>query len=815
VVEIIAEHPGWEELRAYGQGRLAAAAAVALENHLASCETCCALLETTPGDSFQIRLRAAGSAAPGEAWHDSGPAAATVSDTPAVPPELVDHPRYRVLGLVGQGGMGAVYRAEHRRMQRLVALKVIHPTLMRRPAAVKRFHQEVRAAARLQHPNIVHAYDADQAGGLHFLVMEYVEGTSLAELVRQRGPLPVAEACVFARQAALGLQHAHERGMVHRDVKPQNLMVVSGEPSGTTPQIKILDFGLARLPHVVDNPSSDEAPSAALTGIGTVMGTADYIAPEQVADPHAADIRADIYALGCTLFHLLSGRPPFPDGAVRDKLDRHADTPLPSFDAIRPEVPARLSAVLARMTAKSPADRHATPAEVAEALAPFCPPEDIRPQRSPRRRLRTVAALGLLTVGLLAGAIILYVRPDRGTVVVQPADTLPEPATQEPAAQGDAVPKADDLEAEALRAVQQIGGKVRRDEKAPGKPIISVNLAGTKATDADLPRVIAFEQLRSLDLDRTLVTDTGLEFLARRTQLTSLVLTRTHVTDAGMKSVAEFKNLRWLNLQGTPIGDAGMQALVGLIELRALTLTSTRVTDVGMADVGRLKNLAILIVNDTAISDEGLKSLSGLSEMTNLSLAWAGGVGDEGMKGVAHFAKLRSLNLYATRVTDRGLSDLAGLKRLCTLELGGLKITDAGVKSLSGLTELQVLDLAATDVTDEGVKAAAQHPRLMSLNLSEAVKVTDDGVKALAGLRELNILTLAGTRVTDVGLAELAGLPLLKFLDLAKTDVTDAGLPVLLRCPRLTSLNLIGAKNVTVAGAAELRKGRPNIQVQR
>src|SRR5262249_26994483 len=161
-----ADHPGWDELQAYGQGRLAPEAATAVEEHLADCTRCCELLELAPDDSFVSRLRVAGSTAPGETSPGLG------GEAPAIPPELIDHPRCRVLGLVGQGGMGAVYRAEHRRMQRLVALKVIHPRLMRNPAAVQRFHQEVRAAARLHHANIVHAYDADQAGGLHFLVME-------------------------------------------------------------------------------------------------------------------------------------------------------------------------------------------------------------------------------------------------------------------------------------------------------------------------------------------------------------------------------------------------------------------------------------------------------------------------------------------------------------------------------------------------------------------------------------------------------------------------------------------------------------------
>jgi WD40 repeat protein len=422
---MLADHPGWEDLQAYGQGRLAPEAALALEQHLAGCSTCCELLEKAPGDSFLSRLRDAGSTPPG------GPGHATTADggdsvrqAPAVPPELVDHPRYRVLGLVGQGGMGAVYRAEHRHMERLVALKVINPGLVRNPSAVQRFRQEVRAAARLHHPNIVTAHDADQAGGLHFLVMEYVEGTGLADLVRERGPLPVAEACEYVRQAALGLQHAHEQGMVHRDLKPQNLMRT---PAG---QVKILDFGLARLPRTSEEPSTGEAPAGPLTGAGTVMGTADYIAPEQAADPRAADIRADIYALGCTLFHLLAGRPPFPDGSVPEKIAHHAGTPLPSLNAVRPEVPTGLAAVVARMTAKDPAGRHATPAEVAEALAPFADSGRLRASSgrlrsrlAGRKRRLLAAAVVLLAVGaVVASVLVLRLRTGRGEVVIETDD---------------------------------------------------------------------------------------------------------------------------------------------------------------------------------------------------------------------------------------------------------------------------------------------------------------------------------------------------------------------------------------------------------
>jgi serine/threonine protein kinase len=272
-----------------------------------------------------------------------------------VPPELANHPRYRVVELLGEGGMGAVYRAEHRVMKRAVAIKVINGRLLDSPSAIERFRREVEAAARLSHPNIVTVHDADRAGESHFLVMELVDGITLARLVERKGRLPVAHACEYIRQAALGLQHAHEHGMVHRDIKPENLMLTRKG------QIKVLDFGLARL-------ASENSPARPLTEVGVVAGTPDYIAPEQAEDTHQADIRADIYSLGCTLYFLLSGQPPFPRGSILQKLlAHHMRAPRP-LDEFRDDLPPGLAEVFERMTAKDPAQRFQTPIEAARAL---------------------------------------------------------------------------------------------------------------------------------------------------------------------------------------------------------------------------------------------------------------------------------------------------------------------------------------------------------------------------------------------------------------------------------------------------------------
>jgi eukaryotic-like serine/threonine-protein kinase len=293
-------HPDRERLAAFGLGKLDDAEAEAVHRHLEECDACRSAVAGLEDDTLATLVRAA--ATPPDGIFTAAapvPTAADVAEEVAVPAALAGHPRYRVQTLLGRGGMGAVYRAEHRLMERTVALKVISRELMDRPAVVERFRREVKAASRLTHPNIVQAYDAEQAGDTHFLVMECVEGTTLARLVAERGPLPAAEACDYVRQAGEGLQHAYEHGMVHRDIKPHNLMVTAAG------RVKILDFGLARL-------GSEIGPADAVTASGMVLGTADYIAPEQADDPHAADTRADVYSLGCTLYFLLTGHPPFP-----------------------------------------------------------------------------------------------------------------------------------------------------------------------------------------------------------------------------------------------------------------------------------------------------------------------------------------------------------------------------------------------------------------------------------------------------------------------------------------------------------------------
>jgi eukaryotic-like serine/threonine-protein kinase len=263
--------------------------------------------------------------------------------------------KYRMLRLIGSGGMSTVYLAEHKLMHRQRAIKVLPKRRVNDSSYLARFHLEAQATSQLDHPNIVRCYDVDNEGDTHYIVMEFIEGKDLNTIVKQEGPLPLELACNYIAQSAEGLAHAHEKGLIHRDVKPANLLV---ETKGI---VKILDLGLALF--------SDEA-QASLTveHNENVLGTADYLAPEQAVNSHKVDHRADIYGLGCSLYFLLTGRPPFPDGTLAQRIAKHQSQMPDDIRKLRADCPRDLADICVKMMQKRAEKRYASMREVADAL---------------------------------------------------------------------------------------------------------------------------------------------------------------------------------------------------------------------------------------------------------------------------------------------------------------------------------------------------------------------------------------------------------------------------------------------------------------
>jgi serine/threonine protein kinase len=343
-----------------------------------------------------------------DTWLDEAHAAAAgtplppSTNTPAdLTPTCPTHPgggprrigEYELLEPLGAGGMGEVFKARHRRLGKLVALKLLPVGSHSSADRVARFLREIQAVGSLNHPNVIEAHDAGEEAGVVYLAMKLVEGEDLGRLVQRGGPLPVAQACELARQAALGLQYLHERGLIHRDVKPTNLMRT---PEGA---VKVLDLGLARW---------QMHGAGELTAAEQLLGTPDFLAPEQVRDAAAADLRADLYGLGGTLFYLLTGRAPFAHHlGLYGKLDAHRSEAPPDVRSLRPEVPPPIADLLGRLLAKEPRDRPQSAAEVAAALAEFAEPmttyQPPPPKKPPlqRRDWRKWLAAAVVLVGLL------------------------------------------------------------------------------------------------------------------------------------------------------------------------------------------------------------------------------------------------------------------------------------------------------------------------------------------------------------------------------------------------------------------------------
>ena len=349
--------------------------------------------------------------------------------------------QYLLLEKIGQGGMGAVYRALHSRLEKIVALKLLPPASTGDETAVARFDREMKAVGRLNHPNIVQALDAGEAEGTHYLVMEYVAGVDVSQIATAGGKLPIADACEIVRQAAIGLNYAHQQGMVHRDVKPSNLMLAvektETDISNSMPEVrvKILDLGLALLSDA-HRPGQHD-----LTGSGQLMGTIDYMAPEQGDDSHHVDLRADIYSLGATLFRLLTGQPVFHGPSYQTQLQKMmalANASAPPVQSRSPEIPDALAAIVDRMISRNPDQRFASAAEVAAALAPWAQGASLArllDERSGAREWTGGGASPLGASSKASPAVVSITAPERPTVshagssVVSPAATIHRPRT--------------------------------------------------------------------------------------------------------------------------------------------------------------------------------------------------------------------------------------------------------------------------------------------------------------------------------------------------------------------------------------------------
>ncbi len=610
--------------------------------------------------------------------------------------------KYRIVREIDRGGMGCVYEAEHIHMQRRVAVKMISKQLLGSREAARRFRREVLATAKLSHPNIVTAHDADEVDGQLFLVMELVEGENLRATVKRRGPLPVADAIDWVMQAAQALQYAHNNGVIHRDVKPSNLIL---SPGGV---IKLLDLGLARVQQSMAN-SYEETGKYDITNSECALGTVDFMAPEQAFDPKNIDVQADIYGLGCTLFYLVTGRIMFEGDTPVAKIVAHRDQPPPSMRTFRADIPAGLGPLFDRMVAKKPSDRYTSMDEVLQELQAL---------RQPHKSNKPKTSLAVWWKYLAAAAVVCAIAGGIAWATWPPhTDRIGIQSNKGPPNLGAETDAPQITQRAVAEWVLSVGGSV--DIRVAGEEVDFLSVGDTGTTDVEITAV----DLSSLEG----VTDTDLARFANTRQLENIQLAHTGVRGPGLEHLGGIDTLTHLNLGDLELEVDALRHLSQLPRLHALWLHG--ITNAHLERLGTPPELHYLWLDRSQVDDEGMPYIAKLSQLGGL------GLGD-------------------TRVTDDGVAKLKSLQRLDQLLLPRTQVTAKACQAISGLKKLRGLNLAGTRCAGPELGLLSELDQLETLDLSES-NVGDENLIAIQSLKQLGSLDLQGTAVSPTALAEL------------------------------------------------------------
>ncbi len=748
-------HLSLEELRALMQGSLAPMDVKRAKEHLKACDACANQwrqlrrqrieeVDATPtlessdaqtSNSTAVEPKSVNAEdLPTIAYSNSDSSA--VSDIPRLAPGKQFGP-YRIEAKLGQGGMGSVYRARHIKLDKLVALKVVHEQNKADKKFIARFEREMKAVGKVEHPHIVRALNAGEIEGVPYLAMEFLEGTDLLSYVRQRGCLTPINACKIIRQAAEALRVAHDAGLVHRDIKPSNLFLTK---SG---QVKVLDLGLALV-------SDDNSQATALTQAGQAFGTPDYMAPEQWDNAHTTDGRVDLYALGCTLHFLLVGRPPFASDEKRTpyaKMKAHLDADIPSLKQLRPDTPDGVDEIFNDLLAKQPVDRIANAGDLVERLTPFCKPQ---PAAQTQKTLAN----------------------DQGAATSAWDDLSASLPPQTYA--GAAVSSANAMQSPWVANAPKKSSNNRRS--ISGKKWI-----WSSAAAATVFLIIAVSKFALMN---RVASDVPAQPLAAR------VATETVTSTDSGESAAKV-NEQPTKVEAAPIvkknevepfSNAEDDLKFGTIDFAEERKAAERFLALGA-------NLRLRLANGTHADFDSSKTLPNSDFYIASVTVREKPLIDDDLSGLTKCRRIKSLVLDGTRVTGIGLRHLLQVQSIehiglpWQLDSQGKNelLHDAGLVLLPEFKQLGTLNLDGNSaLTDNCLDYVSQCPFLTEFAISRSARISDDGLLKLSKLSKLSSLSLADSNVTDSGMKRfLESVPGLTFLsienELPSARVTTLG----------------------------------------
>jgi serine/threonine protein kinase len=695
--------------------------------------------------------------------------------------------RYELLEPIGKGGMSVVYKARHRLMGNLVAIKLLQDKLTENVAHVKRFQQEAQAAGRLDHSNLIKVYDFGVlSSGYTFLVMDYADGRSLSDLVRAEGRLGGARALPIMMQICEGLSHAHAKGILHRDLKPSNVIVIQDPDSGE--RVKVVDFGIAKM-------TAEEGDSK-LTATGEVFGSPYYMSPEQCTGA-TVDPRSDIYSMGCLMYEVLTGKVPLSGANVFETIHKQInEAPEPLAKLVTDPVSVALSDVVDRALQKDPTARYQSFADMLVDLRSVGAGKSVQKIRRPSRKKAPVAAIAGLVVAGSAAAFSIFVPPSTSPPAVPPVHTVTVPMV--------AVP--------------------------PGAPA-----AGMTPRQIAVIEINKYPATNQATIRSAGLNDKGMALLAHnRSALSVNVQDNPDVTSQGVAQFANHQTLQKLNLDGTSVSDEGLRALGKLPKLEFLTIGNTQVTSRGFKYLSNFPQLSELWLEEMNLTDNDFAGLPVLPNVRRLKLDHNPLLSDAAIPVIARkFPNLDLITLRGAGITDGAVPELFKLNYLTRICVYGTHLTPKGESALRAHKKGFSVDWGQTFVqgtnawrrskgmssavagefhsvggmTDNAMKVVAGDKTISHINVSESIDLTSRGIVPLKDNHGVRFLNVCGTSVDDDCMPVIATMKGLKKLELSRTRITSAGLKYLTKLENLQALTIgnLGLTN------ADLQRDLPSL----